>query len=636
MKLKEFIMKVKALLLKQKEKAIYIGPFNSILILVLMSFIVTMISFSLQPNSFLETLALIKTNPMLLVMNATPVLLLMGLFFSMTGNVWAGSGITSTLVLLLSIVNRYKIEFRDEPLVPMDLLLVKEANGMVTEGGFQVSYLLIGSVVAFILLQFIIGYYLRTKNFKLPYKALGIVLCAAIMFSGNSQVYAKADTYNSFKVIGNQYNATKQFNNRGFIYSFIYNASAYRAEKPEDYNKEAIEDLIKTYQSKTKSAVSSSPASGKSPHIIMVMGEAFSDFTNGTDLKFTPEEDPLGFYNQLIQDPNTLSGHIVTPTFGGGTANTEYESLTGGANLYLNKSLTTAYTLIRKPTDALPSLLKPLGYDSVGMHPGYSWFYNRQNVYKSFGFDKTYFDESFEQVKKGNYLSEDVTVNKMIEVFEEHRKTSDNPLFEFCVTIQNHGPYDDSGHYGNEKVAFETAKTLTPEAEKMLSTYLVGLRDADTQLERLIQYYQSVDEPVIVVYFGDHLPYLGADYQVFKELGYNLEPGGDTAQRINTYKTPFFIWKNPAAENQVDFTTVKLPENKTINTGYLAGLVFEVIGEKQATPYMSFLNEMREILPVFRGSEYAADGEFLDHLDPDSKAYEYLRKLVQWQYYRIK
>lgn len=628
-------MKFKDLLKKLKEKTIYLNLVWALTLAVVMSFVVTMISFSLQPNSMIEILALIKTNPMLLVMNAAPVLLLTLLFFSVTGNALVGSGLTSTLVLLLSIVNRYKIEFRDEPLVPMDLMLVKEANGMVTEGGFQVSYLLIGSVVLFILIQFALGYLIRTKKFKWPYRVAVLALSALIMFNANSQVYAKADTYNSFKVIGNQYNATKQFNNRGFIYSFIYNASAYRAEKPEDYNKETVESLIATYSENAKRAASAS-ADKKAPHVIMIMGEAFSDFTNGTDLKFTPEEDPLGFYNQLIQDPNTLSGHIITPTFGGGTANTEYESLTGGANLYLNKSLTTAYTLIRKPTEALPSLLKPLGYDSVGMHPGYSWFYNRQNVYKSFGFDKTYFDEAFEQEKKGNYLSEDVTINKMISVFEDHQKTSDQPLFQFCVTIQNHGPYDDSGHYGNEKVAFETAKSLTPEAEKMLSTYLVGLRDADTQLERLIHYYETVNEPVIVVYFGDHLPYLGADYQVFKELGYDLNPGGETAQRINTYKTPFFIWKNPAASAQVDLSAIDLPENKTINAGYLAGLVFEAIGQKDATPYMSFLNEMRNILPVFRGSEYEADGQFLDHLDPNSKAYEYLRKLVQWQYYRIK
>lgn len=615
-----------------KEKILTLTLAQGLVLLCAMAFVVTMVSFSLQPNSMIEILALIKTNPQLLLMNLMPVLLLMLLFFSLFGNVLASSGLVSTFVLLLSIVNRYKIEFRDEPLVPMDLMLMKEANGMVTEGGFEISMLLIGTVLLFIVVQFVLSYFVRQKQFKWPYRAVGFVLSALLIFTGNTQVYAKAETYNSFKVIGNQYNATKQFNNRGFIYSFIYNASAYKVEKPENYKKETIENLIATYE---KNKSKDTPADGKAPHVIMIMGEAFSDFTNGTDLKFTKEEDPLGFYNELIKDPNTLSGHIVVPTFGGGTANTEYESLTGGANLYLNKSLTTAYTLIRKPTQALPSLLKDLGYNSVGMHPGYSWFYNRQNVYNNFGFEKTYFEDQFEQTKKGNYLAEDITINKIISVFEDHVKSSKNPLFEFCVTIQNHGPYDDSGHYGNEKVNFTTEKKLSADSEKMLSTYLVGLRDADTQLERLIGYFNSVNEPVIVVYFGDHLPYLGADYKVFKELEYNLSPNGDTAQRINTYKTPFFIWKNNAATN-VNLNTIALPENKTVNAGYLPGMVYEAIGHKNGTPYMSFLNETRPLLPVFRGSEYAVGNKNLDHLDPESDELKRLKELVQWQYFRIK
>lgn len=605
------------------------------LIVLAMSVVITGLAFLLQPNTTLEVLALIKANPMLFVMNAMPVVVIALLLFCAFGNAFISSGLTSTLFLILSIVNRYKIEFRDEPLVPMDLMLVKEANGMMTEGGFKVSLLLVGAVVLFIILQFVLAYFIRQKSFKWRYRIPAVALAVLILVSGNNHYYAKAGTYNNFKVIGNQYNATKQFNSRGFIYSFIYNASAYKVEKPEGYKKEIVEKLIEDY-AKSSGAKATSTNGKKKPHVIMVMGEAFSDFTNGTDLKFTNEEDPLRFYNTLIEQENTLSGHIIGPTFGGGTANTEYESLTGGANLYLNKSLTTAYTLIRKPTEALPSSLEKLGYSSVGMHPGYSWFYNRQNVYNNFGFQQSYFEDQFEQKKKGNYLAEDITVNKMIEVFEAHQKSNNNPLFEFCVTIQNHGPYDDAGHYGNEKVAFETQQPLSADGAKMLSTYLVGLRDADRQLERLITYFDAVNEPVVVVYFGDHLPYLGADYKVYRELGYDLSPNGNTTQRLNNYKTPFFIWKNTAASSIVDLNSIEMPENKVMNAGYLAGLVFEVIGEKNATPYMAFLNEMRTILPVFRGSEYSNGKENLDRLPKDSKEASYLKNLVYWQYYRMK
>lgn len=620
---------------KLKDKVIRMPIWLGLLVVVLMALLVTCWSFWLQPNTTGEVIALINTNYMMFVMNAMPVLLVMLLLFFATGNAFVSSGLGSTLFLVLSIVNRYKITFRDEPLVPMDLMLAKEAKGMVTEGGFEISLFIVGSVVTFILLQFITAYFVRQRTFKWRYRIPGVLIAIAIIITGNTHYYAKAANYNSLKVIGNQYNAAKQFNSRGFIYSFIYNASAYKVEKPEGYNKEIVESLIADY-GKSVGAKATSTNGSKRPHIIMIMGEAFSDFTNGTDLKFTETEDPLRFYNTLIQDKNTFSGHIIVPTFGGGTANTEYESLTGGSNLYLNKSLTTAYTLIRKPTEALPASLEKLGYSTVGMHPGYAWFYNRQNVYKNFGFQKVYFEDQFDQKKKGNYLSEDITMNKIIQVFEDHQSSSQNPIFEFCVTIQNHGPYDDSGHYGNEKVKYETKQPLSAESEKMLSTYLVGLRDADHQLERLVNYFKSVNEPVIVVYFGDHLPYLGTDYKVFRELGYDLSPNGTTTQRLNTYKTPFFIWKNPAAETVVDFDQIQMPQDKVINTGYLAGLVFESIKAKDATPYMSYLNEMRSVLPVFRGSEYSNGKENLDRLEKDSKEANYLKNLVYWQYYRMK
>lgn len=602
-----------------------------------MAAIVTGLAFSLQPNSLLEVLALIKSNPSMLLLNAAPVLLVMLLAYSMIGNAWASSALGSTVFLGLSLVNRYKIEFRDEPLVPLDLSLIREANGMVTEGGFEISYLLIATIVGFIAVQVLLAFWMRQdKPLRIQYKVLGLVTCLTVMVMSNTHIYSKAETYNSLRIIGNQFNVTKQYNSRGFIYSFIYNLSAFKVEKPSNYKKEAVESWIADYSNDTKiPKATNAPASSKKPHVIMVMAEAFTDFTNETDLRFTKKQDPLRFYNSL-KGKQVLKGHIIVPTYGGGTANTEYESLTGGANLYLNKSITTAYSLIRKDTPALPSELKNLGYETVGMHPGYSWFYNRQNVYSNFGFQKTYFEDQFTQKKKGVYLAEDITIDKMIEVFETHQKSSQNPLFEFCVTIQNHGPYDDEGHYKDEKVDFKTDKTLTAESAQTLSNYLVGLRDADRQLERLVNYFEDINEPVVLVYFGDHLPYLGEDYKAFKELGYPLSSNGSTTERLNAYKTPFFVWKNDAAKDSVDLNAIKLPENNTMNAGYLAGLVFELIGEKNTTPYMAFLNEMRTVLPVFRGSEFNFEGKNVDILPPDSKGAEYLNKLVHWQYYKLK
>ena len=92
----------------------------------------------------------------------------------------------------------------------------------------------------------------------------------------------------------------------------------------------------------------------------------------------------------------------------------------------------------------------------------------------------------------------------IIENFEKHTAESGNPLFEFCVTIQNHGPYGEK--YTDLARNFASNTSLTGDEEAIYSGYFEGIDDADKQIEDLVNYFSNSDEPVVLVFFGDHLP----------------------------------------------------------------------------------------------------------------------------------
>lgn len=160
------------------------------------------------------------------------------------------------------------------------------------------------------------------------------------------------------------------------------------------------------------------------PNIIMVMSEAFSDISNSDFLSFDGFDNPLEFYNDFIMRDDVVSGHIVVPNFGGGTSDTEFDVLTGCSTRNI-ESTQVSYNFVRTPIESMPRMLEKIGYDTLAIHPGYGWFYNRTNVYNNMGFDDfVYLEEDFDlkTQSKGGYISDEVTAQSIIENFENIRK----------------------------------------------------------------------------------------------------------------------------------------------------------------------------------------------------------------------
>lgn len=174
-----------------------------------------------------------------------------------------------------------------------------------------------------------------------------------------------------------------------------------------------------------------------------------------------------------------------------------------------------------------PASCKSLATKRFPFTPGYAWFYNRQNVYPDLGFAASYFlEDSFDLATQGygGYVNETATMDKIIETLDTHIKETDTPLFSFTVTIQNHGPYEKK--YGTLEQNFSSDIELNETQTDLLTQYFQGIGDADEQIGRLKEYAEDSDEPIVLVYFGDHLPGFSNGMEFFDLLDYPIDANG--------------------------------------------------------------------------------------------------------------
>jgi hypothetical protein len=401
----------------------------------------------------------------------------------------------------------------------------------------------------------------------------------------------------------------------------------------------APEGYSKTYFADMENTQWTAPENQEYPHIIMIMGEAFCDMSENPHLNFAGYRDPLKNWKAICSSDNAYSGHIVVPNFGGGTSNSEYDVLTGCATRYLDNPL-PSYNFIHGDFDGMPRQLQKLGYETQSIHPGYAWFYNRQNVYPDLGFETCYFlEDSFDLETQGygGYINEVVTMDKIIDTLDTHIKEKDSPLFSFTVTIQNHGPYEK--HYGTLPANFSTDVPLDENQTDLLTQYFTGVIDADEQIGRLKDYAENSDEPIVLVYFGDHLPGFSNGMEFFDLLDYPIDANGTPAEQLAVYETPYFIWQNDKAEAlcgniRTKAAEMELPENGLISSQFLGTTVLEMFAEGYESPLHQLNNQLRKELPVCAKNIYVdADGNYTEYLS--AKQQETVKTLKNWQYYKL-
>lgn len=567
-------------------------------------------------------------DPLLLLLNGLPILLLVLLLFFITDRAILSVMLGGTVFALLSVVNAEKIRLLQDPLVPGDLVLAKELVGISEHFTPQILAMYFAILFGLFLLIVIAAIFFGPCGMNKKWRLLGIFVTVALGAVLGSTVYANQALYDRFQVEGNIYFQVNQFDSKGAVYSFCHSFYSMQVQQPEGYNKTEVaswEEAETTVEAQ------------QTPHIIMIMGEAFSDLSENEHLDFSAYRDPLENWKALQQSGQAVSGHIVVPNFGGGTSDTEFDVLTGLSTRFIEGS-SNSYSLIRSNKDALGWRLKELGYDTLAVHPGYSWFYNRANVYPALGFDSFIHLESFqgEEKYRGGYIADKYAVDCILDEWQTQVETEENPLFTFCVTIQNHGPYDEK--YNEVEQTFDTDVALTEKEETLLNSYFMGIIDADEELGRLTETLNESDEPVVVVYFGDHLPGFSNGTEFFDLLDYDIDPNGTMEEMMGVYETPYLIWQNDAAQAQMDLCSraeeIGLSDGSIISSNFLGAAVMDLMGFGEISPLIAYDNEVRQVLPVVTtGLCMRADGTFTEELTEEEQ--EMVNRLSQWTYYKM-
>ena len=608
----------------------------TLLAAVLLAGAITLLALWCQPNALRSVLAVFRSQPLLIVLNCLPVGLLLLVFTCLFRNVFFGAALVNFAVCALSIANRIKIEVRDEPVFPRDFALLKEVGSAVGTYDIRFPVSAIAVVVLFSLALAALGLFAGSRPFPVARLRgwLGSLLGAAASFAVLAglilTVYASNDLYNSFRV-SNAYYIPSVFNELGFPYCFCHQFTTYPVDRPEGFDRAEAERWDQGGET----------GLGADVNVIMVMDEAFSDITDDPAFAFTEETDPLPNLHALREDPHAVTGHIVVPGFAGGTANTEFDVLTGMQTNALSAATTSSFRVVNRNLDSLFRVFGGDGYHTSFFHPGDDWFYNRENVYRWLGAEETVFADQMEDLEyKGRWVTDDYMAGFIEDKFEEAVENGEL-LCNYTTTIQNHMSYT-ADKYGADYEYPDVPLTVSvsPEVETLLKVYVEGARDADAMLGRLVDYFSATDEPVVLAFWGDHLPYLGDNQLGYAELGSEVALSEEErSDPLCSYETPYVIWANDAAAEILDWDAaveaLDLPENHELSASFLGAALVELTGRTGESPWFDFLNQLRRELPVVQKKTYLTmDGTYTKIISTEQE--QLIDQWRKWSYYKLR
>lgn len=519
---------------------------------------------------------------------SVPILLL----YSLSGKIILSDLLGAGVFMVLSTVNVYVYTFRGRLFEPVDVFSAGTAMNVAENYHlFPIPFKILLGWGVFAALMVTLYCLQHKSHAKLTAKKRCILLAAcAIATTGIAFYAANLKTYH-WNLEGAQ--------NNGYILDFVSKFKEIKATKPQNYSTDDIAALAGQY------ADDSETESSKRPHIIVIMDEAFSDLSVLGELETNTEVMP--FISSLKE--NTISGYALSSVYGGNTANSEYEFLTGNSLAWLSPNVVPYQQYLRSSTYSMVSYLKSAyEYRCIAMHPYLSSGWNRPAAYENLGFDECYFIEDFPQQDYiRNYISDREMFDFLIETFESQKE---NPLFLLGVTMQNHGGYTYSGENLDRSISLNAPAGDYPEAEQYLSL----IHETDKAVEYLISYFQSVDEEVVIVFFGDHQPKLDESFYAAVS-----ETAADTLdEQQKRYKVPFFIWANfDIEEKTLDCTSLN----------YLSTYVYETAG-LELPVYNRFLSEMEETIPAINANGFysLSAGCYL----PFEEANEAEQKWLEW------
>lgn len=466
--------------------------------------------------------------------------------------------VSNILLTGFAFVDYMVISFRGSEIKFCDIYSLR--TGVSVMGQYKVEFTR-EVIYAFVILAFVlfVAWSAKVKRIskrnQLP-RITGL-LCVGIALSTVSWCMNNSENYM-------QLWATDGIKYNGLTYNFLIEARDSRVEVPEEYSNEKAEKILSAHLG-TKSEKDT-------PNIIVVMSEAFADLSIIGD--YTTNKDPMEFYNSINE--NCIKGYALSSVYGGNTATSEWEFLTGNTQTFLPYGSIAYQQYIKNKANSIVDVMNNNGYTTVAMHPFKATGWRRNIVYDIFGFDEVYFEEELtKQGRVRGFISDSTLFGDIIKRFEN--KKEDEKLFCFAITMQNHGGYEFGG--------FPSEVTVDGMDILSVNQYLTLLDKSDDALRELITYFENIDEETMIVMFGDHFPAVKGDFYtnvMGKEYADSYEG------TIKKYMVPYMIWTNyDTTEEKGELTSLNFLSTTMMKR---AGIGL--------TPYYSYLDYVQTKMPV--------------------------------------
>lgn len=540
---------------------------------------------------------------------------------------WVSTAIFGTVMTTYAVANHVKMQTRNEPVLPADLNFItggntseltsfipKSSQGLVNSAVTGVTWL----VIICIIMQFIDGRngiihctwrrpFASVKNFtgtltRIAAAVCSVALCFSFVWGFGNDGYWSTQFAQSMGDSPQIWNGLADSTSNGPVVNFLRLAHTKTMDKPEGYSQETMQAIAKKYAKQAQQINKTRNTNMTDNTVIMMLSETFSDPTRVPGVSFS--EDPIPNIRQI--KTQTTSGLMLSPGYGGGTANIEYQALTGLSMANYSPTLSIAYQQLVPSLKWAPTINQAWNAAngskkaSIALHAFNRNMYFRDLNYKKFQFSQFFATDDEPKLTNLNTIdSAWYTSDKSFyaDVLKKVSNSSGNKFYQ-VVTMQNHMPYEDF-YQDNEFKDLDTSDL--PSNEKLnLDTYTKGLNYTDQSTLDFLNSLDDIDRPITVLFYGDHLP------------GIYSTAYSDKNNIIGLHETDYFIWSNQAsrsADTKLDATS-----SDYTSSNYFSAQLAEHLDAK-VSPYLAFLTEMHQAIPAMSVPDSSGNADTPTYLD---------------------
>lgn len=502
---------------------------------------------------FEATADFINEKPVLFAYSGLVVFAIMTVIAAVTWRTFFTIGFSFAFASVLTYIHMEKFRLRSAPLLPDDFLMADQARNVMEFVDIWSVVRLVVGVILIMAGSIMLEHYARKVIGRdrqglpwwdrwalVPRVAFSMTALAALAMIVRPIInQEEEDWMEGIKLV--IWNQTENYNENGFIIGFLYNLGRLKIEEPDGYSEETMLAIEKKYNALKKADTDRLPLDEVVENVVVILDETFYDPELLTKYYSHLGGDPLPNLRKIFAE--NPSGYMYSPEYGGGTANVEFEVQTGLTNFwsqsfpYLNAIPKTSGVL------GVAAWAKTFGFNTTAVHSYDGTMYKRNLVYPLIGYD-TFIDRDkmtyTERENESEYYNDRSVFNEILDIL----KNNNTPQMVGAVTMQNHSPYTGANYQ-------ELDYPLINIEHHDLVANFQSLHYADQYLGEFLAAIDELDEPTVVLWFGDHATGVISAYKESEEK----------SERDIAHLTPYFVYTNFAAKSK--YTPAEIAEKNT-------------------------------------------------------------------------